>query len=209
MISTHLLDAAGRLDPATAEELRAVAGDAARDVGEDLGLDGVDLVICDYRGLALPGIGVGGYSPSDCLAFIAIEPGTPAFRDHWRSALPRTIAHELHHVRRWQGPGYGTTLRDSLVSEGLATLYEIQARGAAPPYAEAVTDSVRDDLWAQARTLLDRTDQHARWFFGGSDLPLWSGYTVGTELARRYCLARGTTARDAVDVAAEEFPLAW
>lgn len=209
MIRVHLLDAAGHLAPGLAGEVRALAETAVAAVDAQLGIDGADLVLCDYRGLAIPELGVGGYAPSAALAFIALEPWGEHFAQHWRQALPASIAHELHHVRRWQGPGYGPRLADSLVSEGMATLFEAERTGEEPLYARAVPGEDLDRHWQDALPLLEREDQHARFFFGGADLPRWLGYALGTELARRYCREHGVSAAEAVDAPAGEVAKAW
>lgn len=208
-VRVHVLDTAGQLGPALAREVEDAARSAADEAAHDLGIAGADLVICDYRGLALPEIGVGGYSPGAALAVVGVEPWTDEFRDGWRTALPATIAHELHHVRRWQGPGYGRRLIDSLVSEGLATLYETEVTGTAPCYASAFDLSELEQYWREAQPLLERVDQHARWFFGVDDLPRWVGYGLGVELAKRYCAEHGTTPGRAADAAADAFAESW
>lgn len=47
-----------------------------------------------------------------------------------------TLVHEIHHAMRWRGPGCGSTLRERLVSEGLAQTFEAECTGVVPLYAE-------------------------------------------------------------------------
>lgn len=164
------------------------------------------MVICEYPGLVIPELGVGGYSPGPHLAFVAVEPENPTFRD-WVRTIPATIAHELHHVARWRGPGYGTTLLDSLVSEGLTCLYENEFSGALPVYAKNLGIDL-NQLWADAVPDLDRADLHTSWFF---DVPhgRWAGYVLGTELCRRYLDRAGLSAAEAVHVDAPVFADSW
>lgn len=206
MIHVHLLNSSEFLEEALVGDVEDLAAKTARRVAPDLGISDVDLVLCDYPGLAIPSIGVGGYAPGAHLAFIALDPQDAGFSE-WRSHLPATIAHELHHLARWSGPGYGTTLLDSLVSEGLATLHETEYMGREPVYARAVRDL--DALWHEVEPLLDRTDLHAQYFFGAPGVPQWAGYSLGYELARRYCANRGIAARDAAMVPASDFRDVW
>ncbi len=201
----HLLDAAARLKAETAAESREIADQAAAGAAQDLSLGGVDVVICDYPGLALHETGVGGYCPGAHVVFVAIEPSR--FADTWRQALRGTVVHELHHAKRWQGPGYGATLLDSLVSEGLATLYEIESTGVVPAYAQI--DEDLEELWQRASGLLEQTTLHPQWFFGGDSVPRWAGYALGTELARRYCSAHSLSAGQAVAHRAQDFVQSW
>jgi hypothetical protein len=204
------------MEPDRRHVLTDVAEHAAREAGEDLRIEAVDVVVCDYPGLALPGIGVGGYCPGAHLVVVAVEP--EHLREQWRDDVASTVTHELHHARRWQGPGYGVRLIDSMVSEGLATLYEFERTDRTPPYAHVGGDPERDDFagwWDRAVPLLNRTDQHAPWFFGtgsavGADeIPRWTGYALGTELARRFCMQQGLSAREAVDASADDVRGAW
>lgn len=205
-MTVHLFNAAGLVPTDVAGALLSLAQFTADEVSTDLGLKPVDIAICDYPGLALEELGVGGYAPGAHTAFLAIDPANPAF-SQWRTIMPSMLAHELHHVRRWQGPGYGSTLLDSLVSEGSATFYEAEHFGRIPIYAEPRADL--DQLWAMAQPLLDATDQHARWFFGDADLVRWAGYALGFELSRRYCTKIGISAAQLAEVPAQEFITAW
>lgn len=79
---------------------------------------------------------MGGYAPSAGVVFIDLEPENPQFV-HWKNRLPSTVAHELNHAARWRTVGYGPTFLETLVSEGLATVYEAQMTNQVPPYARA------------------------------------------------------------------------
>lgn len=170
-------------------------------------------MLCDYTGYQDIETGLGGYCPNELLVFIAIDPLNPALGKSWPEVLPSTVAHELHHASRYRGPGYGWTLRESIVSEGLATAYELGVTGRMPPHGLRYSDA-RDqhDLefwWQKARENFDRTDQHPRWFFGEQDVPRWMGYRLGLEASRRYCTAHGTTAREAAHVPATDVVQCW
>lgn len=199
----QVLNAAGRLSDAAATELTRVAGEAFADNASDLGVDGVDLVVCEYPGVAIHELGVGGYTPSAALVFVSIEPRRLDEVLARGDALAATIAHELHHAKRWAGPGYGDRLIDSVVSEGLATVYEIERYGVVPLYA--VSDSDLTSLWERARPVLHEQGHHTEWFFGGPNVPRWAGYAMGVELVRDVLARRGLTARDAAHLPTADF----
>lgn len=205
-MSIHILNAGNILTSPQQAEIEKLVTDSVAKVSVDLKLKPLDVVVCDYPGLAIEEIGVGGYSPGPNLAFIAIEPGNPEF-ESWRESIPSIIAHELHHTRRWQGPGYGVTLLDSLVSEGLACLYEKEFSGRLPVYAQQTEFDV-EALWREAFPLLQRKDLHAQWFFYGPH-GRWAGYALGTELCRRFLSHHGSTAREMVHADAIQFPNIW
>ncbi|WP_406721174.1 DUF2268 domain-containing putative Zn-dependent protease [Thioclava litoralis] len=49
-----------------------------------------------------------------------------------RGDLLRVLLHEYHHVLRGDGPGYGRSLEEALVSEGLAQLFVHQVLDVLP-----------------------------------------------------------------------------
>lgn len=92
---------------------------------------------------------------------------------------------------RWAGPGYGNTLGQALVSEGLAGQFARQLYGNEPEHYERAIDAdatrelarVADALWDEPAY------DHARWFFGSGDLPVHAGYTLGYALVGAHLAA--------------------
>lgn len=206
----HVMNAGGHLSPALKHEVREVVGAALIRHAARLGLDGVDVAV-SVSPWGLPETGIHGYAPLAHLVQITLNPDNPHFAALWRTELPATVAHELHHARRWQGPGYGQTLLEALVSEGLACHNELDEReGEAPPYARADLDL--DALWVRALPLLDRSDHNfGTWFYGSDaeNLLRWSGYSLGYELVRRHLARVGGDAAAHVHTAATDFQSAW
>lgn len=205
----HLMNAGGLLPDELADEVRSVAGAALTRHAARLEVDGVDVAV-RVAPWTLPETGVLGYAPLPHFVDITLTPDNPHFMNGWRTELAATLAHELHHVRRWRGPGYGTTLLEALVSEGLAQHYEAGERGGLPPYASIPADL--DGLWHRAEAELDSTDYgHPAWFFGSEagGLPRWAGYALGYELVRRFLVRRGGDAVTWADAPAGQFRGAW
>jgi hypothetical protein len=106
--------------------------------------------------------------------------------------LPVALAHELHHSKRIiDGPGYGSTLLDAMVSEGSAEAFvrEVYPRAPAIPWVQPLQADQERDVWRRARAVLsapDEMDLHNRWFLGGGALPKWSGYRLGYAMVRAY-----------------------
>src|SRR5262249_2234063 len=122
--------------------------------------------------------------------------------------LRAMLAHEVHHAVRSRGPGYGSTLGEALVTEGLAQCYEEQVGCPTSNYAVAVRGPAlgklvrlaKDELWS------DRYD-HPKWFFGSktdSAFPWSGGYSLGYTVVRHWLDQAGLSASAAVSVPARE-----
>lgn len=175
----HILNASGKLPPELAAELRQVMETALHRHAGTLELDGVDVAV-RVLPWGLPETGIHGYAPAGHYVELTVNPQNTHFPDAWRTELPATLAHELHHTRRWQGVGYGQTLLEILVSEGLAQHYETLERDSPPPWAQAPANL--DVLWNRASPLLNTTDfEFEAWFYGSpaENLPRWAGYALG------------------------------
>jgi len=84
--------------------------------------------------------------------------------------LRRTLAHELDHAARvTAGPGYGSTLLDVMVSEGLADNFATSLyRGSRHPWTHALSARDEHRLWQRAQQHLYEISSGARrswaWF---------------------------------------------
>lgn len=203
----HLLNAGERLSPELAGRVEAVAQDALARHADLLGLCGVDVVLY-VSPWTIPETGLVGHAPDGYSVHVSMTLESPQFIAHWPRELPATLAHELHHARRWRHAGLGTLL-NALVFEGLAQHHEVRERGEPPLYARPTTDL--DALWARAREQLDGPYDHAAWFFGSAaqDLPRWGGYALGFELVRRFLERHGGDAAEHAATPSEEFRPVW
>lgn len=158
---------------------------------------------------AIPGIGVGGFAnpaTGDVSVWIDEAPpgGLTAALETW---IPAIVAHELHHSSRIRlGPGYGFTLAEALVTEGLADHFAAEAFPDTPqqPWDHALSAEQEAELWRKSQPILDvpRGYSHPAWFRGGGGLPRWAGYTLGYRIAEAY-LGDDFSASSAVGTEAE------
>lgn len=131
----------------------------------------------DIKELSIDGKYPGGYAPNGYEVFVAL-PSWPVSSRQWID----TIAHELHHVVRWQHGGYGKTLGEALVTEGLACWFAELESGWKAPWIRGDTSAA---LWKKAQEQWDDPDyKHDEWFFRGP-LGKWAGYRMGYVLVRR------------------------
>jgi pimeloyl-ACP methyl ester carboxylesterase len=149
-----------------------------------------------------------GSSLSPSRIDLAIAMAKPFDGGSFRAELMRTLYHELHHVIRWDGPGYGKTLGEALVSEGLAQLFVHAVMVCPPePWEMALTPGQLSLFSVEAYHRFDDCYySHEEWFFGGGELPLWAGYSLGAKLVARYMSVRpGVTALALADEPASGF----
>lgn len=185
MINLHFLDARGALGDHR-EWLRASLLDSHEKANGLLSLRPLDVIVQAGTGV-IPEKGHGGYAPGPGVIYVTVDPASAVFRTNHDASLERMFAHELHHAARWDGPGYGVSLGEALISEGLAGAFAQEVYGGPPePWERLGMDTIREHV-ARAERDWNRTDYaHARWFFGESDLPRWLGYSLGFQLVQRY-----------------------
>jgi len=204
----RVVDPSGALGAA---EVRAVsiAESTLGTASGALGLDGVTVTIRPDVANAIAGYGVGGFTPDGRTIDISIDPGFPGLEGVLEERLSTVVAHETHHAARWRGPGYGSTLLEALVSEGLADHFAVEHLGApVPPWSEAYPADQTEAWLERARPEFDsRTYDHSGWFFGTAPgLPRWTGYTLGYRLVATYQAAHaGATAAELVNTPASAF----
>ncbi len=158
---------------------------------------------------SIPGYGIGGFALNGQTFEIAINPAFADLARILRERLAGTVAHEAHHVMRFRGPGYGTTLLESMISEGLADHFAVELLGVdLPPWSRAFAEEETETFLGLARPLFDSSSfDFDAWFFGTrSDLPRWVGYTLGYRLVEAYQSQNpGRSAAQLVNTPAQTF----
>ncbi len=188
--SLHFLNARGKLDPYLERTRRALERTEARalEFCDPIPLD-VIIRISDVPDI--PELSVSGSAYDPGRIDITIDPFNPELDRILDECLDKTIFHEFHHALRWEGPGYGWSLGEALVSEGLAQHFVHQAMDCAPEPWESVLS--RDELAPYAEMAAERFDDknynHSEWFFLNGKMPRWLGYTLGSHLVGEYLLA--------------------
>lgn len=151
-----------------------------------LNLKGVDIVCIADASMVIPEIGIGGYTPGRYLSYLYID---PVFNVD-ENEIYNTLCHELHHAKRYEDIGYGDTLFDSMIFEGLAIAFEEEVSGTtAFMPSQLLTRVDTESLIGKVKAHFDDTNfEHFRWFIFDStgELPRWTGYEVGYYLVRRY-----------------------
>jgi hypothetical protein len=184
----HWLDASGDLSPwrtQIASEIEASRIAVARIVEPPK----VDILLQRAAGAVIPEIGMVGHAYRDTLFALTFDPANAHFeRCIGDGSLRRQVAHEVHHCCRMSGPGYGQTLGEALVSEGLAGQFCRHLFGTPPEPWEASVDAATLELhWPDIATVSATNYNHTSWFFGAGGIrPRWIGYTLGFNLVGQW-----------------------
>jgi hypothetical protein len=191
-------------------DLRATVQRTIARIARDLDGTPTDVSISAGSYRVIPDVGIGGSTdPRTGEVIVSMDARSPLGpRELLTVWLPLVLAHELHHSTRvLDGPGYGTTLLESMVSEGAAETFVRDTYPDAPPipWVRPLARSTQRRVWRQARAWLDEpddTDVYERWFLGKGDLPRWTGYRLGYAIVRAYLRRHPNV--DAADLARVE-----
>ena len=203
----HFLTARGQPGPWRGAVSEAVGAVRAR-VAALVEPPALDIVVQAIPGGGIPERGHQGASPAPGLVFVTLDPANPRLASQMGRPFERMLAHEVNHAMRWDGPGYGETLGEALVSEGLAGRFVRQLYADPPePWEDAAGTGALAAGLREARAAWEsRSYDHGRWFHGRADLPRWLGYTLGFRIVGAWLDARaGVTAFDATCLPAAEF----
>ncbi len=187
-VELHILNAHGRLTP----YLRAIESafhSSVERVKALMPVCGIDVVVCVEPTYVIPALGLGGYSPAADRVFLPTDPANKRFAESLETEFLPALGHELHHCMRRGTVGFGHTLGEALVTEGLACHFETELRnGKIPVYASALQKDDIARLMARAQEEFDNADyNYQEWFFGeGENIPFYAGYTLGFALVSRY-----------------------
>lgn len=147
----------------------------------------VDVICIDDPDMVIPETGVGGYTPSRYISYLYIDSTSDELTE---DEIFNTLCHELYHARSYDGPGYGSTLFDSVIFEGLATAFEEEMSNGESFLARDLKGRKNTkELFAKVRAELDTKDfNHFRWFIydESNELPRWAGYEIGFYIVGEY-----------------------
>lgn len=173
-----------------------------------LGVSNVTITVTPDAAQAIGGWGVGGFTPNGRTVNLYVDPDFPDLASVVRARMAPMLAHELHHAARFRGPGYGTTLLEACVSEGLADRFAVELLDAVvPPWSTALDGELAGWLNRAAQVFDSPGYGHEAWFFGARpDIPRWAGYAIGYHLVTEYQrLHPGATAAFLVTTPASAF----
>ena len=191
--SLHWLAASSDLEP-WREQIVAEIDAAHAVISEVVTPPTVDILLALRPEEVIPETGNGAHALHKSLFSLSFDPANPNFeRSLANGDIRRGVAHEAHHCLRMAGPGYGQTLGEALVSEGLAGRFVTHLFQSAPdPWECAVDQAKLMTNRPDVEMLMSATYDHAAWFYGvGGTYPRWLGYTMGYELVGKWLAVTG------------------
>lgn len=197
-IHSHIANATGELDDLI-EMIRSAVAETKPTLDHELKASQIDIIFVSAPLLAIPEYGIGGHAPGPHHIYVSFDPKSKKIT---KQGLIETLLHETHHCMRWRDPGYGETLGETMISEGMACLYEAEHRGKPPLYANVEVST--KDIERVKQHLNDKNYDHSEWFFGSKNVSRWFGYTYGYRLCKRYADKHKTTAHEMVHLPAKD-----
>jgi len=180
----------------------------------------IDDVIIEVSGnyplSVIPEYGVGGNVTGDRSFRIDIDPET-IHKKHFVAEVARLTTHEYNHLERMRLGHAIVTLRDALVSEGLAVASEIQA-GHKPAIYSSFRMAGTEELYtalvkSNLDTLLGRGDKpYGYWFIGhpnNPDIPRHAGSALGFKIVDQFMKENRLTLQETMEVSSQEIVGAW
>ncbi len=162
------------------------AFDAAIKVSDRrLHIEKVDTIALEDKNNVIAKIGVGGYTPNRHTVYLYLDSEYNVSKDE----IYNTICHELHHAKRYEGPGFGTTLFDSLVFEGMACCYEEEILIGESYVLKTIKefDATNELIEKNKQYFLNKQFNYHEWFIAGNaNLPKWAGYIMGYKIVKSY-----------------------
>lgn len=188
----HWLEASGSLDKFRDEVIGEFEA-AYKTVSRLITPPRLDVLIQRLPGETIPEMGLMGRAYRSTMFCMTIDPDNPNWLPSLRNgALHRQIIHEVHHCLRMAGPGYGWTLGEALVSEGLAGQFVRHLLGSDPePWENALNCADLLQAPADLKDLQAAYYNHSEWFFGSGAHPKWLGYALGYQMVGRWLASVG------------------
>jgi uncharacterized protein YjaZ len=188
-VNIFVLTATGKLGKYKSRIAKA-ARKSIKIIKKKISIPDADIVFYDNPNNAIPHLGIDAFTNNINLVLVPLNPKFKNFDKTISEEMLRIFAHELHHCARMKAVGYGETLFEVMVSEGLADHFELEVTNKKPQtWDTALTAKQFSVLKKRAKKEYNNKNyNHNDWFFGSNDrkIPKWAGYTIGFNLVSEY-----------------------
>lgn len=152
----------------------------------------VEFRVLVFPSKTIPRIGMSGAAPDTTHIYILLDPAHPKFDEAITTCIVQTIPHEYHHTLRYRAIGYNNSLLESIITEGLACHFAIEAcKIDTPFYCKALSNEQYLEWKSKAEKIwFDKEYDYLEWFVGlKKTIPANTGYTIGFILVGDYLIA--------------------
>lgn len=193
-IKLYIANAHDQFDQEMLDKIHSGFNAGKKIISDYLNANKLDIIFVNAPESVIPEQGLGGLAAGPYNIYVSLNPKIKFFTN---VDIIETLIHESHHCLRMRTIGYGKTLGQTMISEGLATLAEEQYQNKTPIYAKV---NIKDEeIFKASKTLKSKKYDHGVWFFGDGDIQRWFGYTYGYQLAKAYSQKTGKSAVELVD----------
>jgi uncharacterized protein YjaZ len=188
-INLYILKSSGKLKPFI-KQIEKEFYDTIDKISRTIPVSEIDVVVYDNPAGIIQDQGIGGYTPFSYLVMLSIDSNFSNLSNSILKQFKRVLAHELHHALRWKNPGYGKTLIEVLISEGLADHFDMEINKDLSQNWDNVLDKKQLDKIKNLaeKEYFSKNYNHVDWFFGNKkrNIPKWAGYSLGFYLVEKY-----------------------
>lgn len=189
-INLYIMNAKGRLTPFISLSKKALK-EIESIIPKDFPINNLDIAIFDSPETTIRELGIGGHTINPNYIAVSVDPENPVIGKRYYTELIDTLAHEFHHVARWRTIGYGKTLLEAMITEGLADHFANEITGRKEPHLwNKALDKKQIDYFLKKakKDFNNKKYNHNNWFFGSKDkkIPKWTAYTLGYYLVEEY-----------------------
>lgn len=166
----------------------------------------IDLVI-KAGSYVVPEVGIGAYCTGQHEIQMTLDIENAHLNEYFDDVFIATLAHEAHHACRHSTVGFGKSLFDSIILEGLACQFEVEMGYKPPVYVQHLESDERQLLINKAKLeWSNETYHHNDWFFGNEaiGMPKWVGYDIGYYLTGLYIEKINQSAGECYDTPSRE-----
>lgn len=207
-VYVHILEGSGILS-SHSDFLQSQIGKTLNKLESFIPISSLDIIVEHNPRAVIPETGECGYAPGPHVLYIYLDANRVDFEDIVINQIPCTLAHEVHHALRWRGPGYGKTLGEAIISEGLACHSAFEFTGKQQPWDHALNKKNLNKYLQQAISEWNKSPyNHSEWFYNTQKkgMPRWAGYSIGFFLVKNYKKRHPEeTALSLVSLPAKEF----
>lgn len=185
----HFLETEKNLDQKMKDLLEGVVKAHALKACSFLGISYVNITVYSNENFVIPETGEGGYAASGDWFQIYIDPtkSEDELEKIIKVDIPLTVYHELNHVARWNSTGYGVTLPEVIVTEGLASVFATENwKKSNSPWTKYSSEEINEliKIYKCRDKNSDSNYSHSEWFYGTGVLPKWIGYKLGFHIVK-------------------------